>query len=143
MILRKFLHLLDLLKVQVSNIYQMAKFVMIYKIKNLVFITFKVVVQSSKYFRNGQEFLIISLISSFYKDYIPENKCHLVPLAYIIRLKKFQIEIFIGHAMKKSLIQSELIKNFTNNKAKSISFNTDKKFQFNIIRNQYFVKSFL
>ena len=75
-VLREFLHLVDLTRAHVFCIYESTKIVIVSKNKNLIFIIFQVVVPSLESLNNGYKFLIVSLVPSFYGDHFLRKKSY-------------------------------------------------------------------
>lgn len=73
MILRKFLSLLNLAEIQILCIYKLVEIIIISEDKNLIFVVFQVIILSLEIINNSQKLLIISLILSFYRNYLFQN----------------------------------------------------------------------
>lgn len=96
----------DLPRAEVFDIHKLTKVIVVGKNKNLIFITFQVVVPSLKDFNDGQKYLIIDLIMTLSKNHLLWEKSYRVLLANF-GLKKNRI-IFVGHVIRRILIQGYL-----------------------------------
>lgn len=74
MILKKFLSPFNLVEAQIFCIHKLTKIIITDNNKNLECAIFQVVVPSFKSFSNSQKILIITLVSSLYKDYLFQKK---------------------------------------------------------------------
>ena len=73
-ILKKFLGLANLTKIQTLYIYKLTKVIIVSKNKDLVFIAFQIVALNLKDFNNSQKLLVVSIIISFNEDHLLKKK---------------------------------------------------------------------
>ncbi len=78
---RKLLDPADLARAQILRIHKLTEVVVINEDEDLVLVAFKVVAPSLKYFNNGQELLIVSLVLSLSRDHLSREKGYWKPLA--------------------------------------------------------------
>ncbi len=71
----------DLAGAQILCIHKSTEVVVVSEDEDLVFTTFQVVAPSLKGFNDGQELLIVSLVSSLSRDHLSREKSYWVPLA--------------------------------------------------------------
>lgn len=69
-----FLSITDLPKTRVFHVFKLLEITMVYKHKNIIPATFKIVLLTFEYLNNSQKFTIIGLISYFSGDYISKEK---------------------------------------------------------------------
>ena len=79
-------------RAQGLSIYKAIKVVVIFKNQDFIFSTFKTMLSCLKSFYNNKKFIIMSHITSFYRNYFPRKKRYYMLLAeiglndYLIRL---------------------------------------------------------
>lgn len=73
-ILREFLGLINLTKIQTFQIHKLTEVFMVSKDEVLVFTAFYIVMLSLKSLHNGQEFLIVDFITGLSRDHLSRKK---------------------------------------------------------------------
>lgn len=134
------LNLQSFLLANLVYIYELTEVILVCNNKNLVFATLQVVMPSFKSFKDSQEFLVISFIAGFGKDYLQRKKNYRISLTNF-GLKKSKI--LMSHLIGGILIQSYLTKNSTNSISESIYLDMNITFHIKMIKNQSFNKRLL